>query len=82
LDASGTDITATKQGNYLITYTTAATNETNYASSSYASSYNAQATMIKIENTAGMQPGEKATLTFDYIVDEDETSVASHPEKL
>jgi hypothetical protein len=82
LDASGTDITATKQGNYLITYTTTATDETNYASSSYASSYNAQATMIKIENTVGMQPGEKATLTFDYIVDENETSVASHPEKL
>jgi hypothetical protein len=38
--------------------------------------------MIKIENTAGMQPGEKATLTFDYIVDEDENSVTSHPEKL
>jgi hypothetical protein len=38
--------------------------------------------MIKIENTAGMQPGEKATITFDYIVDEDENSVTSHPEKL
>jgi hypothetical protein len=38
--------------------------------------------MIKIENTAGMQPGERATLTFKYIVDEDEASVATHPEKL
>jgi hypothetical protein len=44
--------------------------------------YQPQATMIKVENTAGMQPGEKATLTFKYIVNEDETSVATHPEKL
>jgi hypothetical protein len=38
--------------------------------------------MIKVENTVGMQPGEQALLTFDYIVDEDEVSVASAPEKL
>jgi hypothetical protein len=35
--------------------------------------------MIKVLNTAGIQPGEKAVITFDYVVDEDTTSVTANP---
>jgi hypothetical protein len=38
--------------------------------------------MIKLLNTAGIQPGEKATITFDYVVDEDTASVTTNPEKI
>jgi hypothetical protein len=38
--------------------------------------------MIKILNTAGVQPGEKAVITFDYVVDETVLTVDAHPEKL
>ncbi|MDR3168949.1 MAG: hypothetical protein LBU27_04240 [Candidatus Peribacteria bacterium] len=38
--------------------------------------------MIKLLNTAGIQPGEKAVITFDYVVDEDNASVAATPSKL
>ena len=38
--------------------------------------------MIRVVNTSGIQPGEKAVITFEYVVDEDKNSVDQYPERL
>ncbi|MDR0859426.1 MAG: hypothetical protein LBO09_00095 [Candidatus Peribacteria bacterium] len=81
IDKDGNDVTATKATNYLLTYSADATNASNYQTATYTTNI-PNATMIKIINTAGIAPGEKATLTFDYVVDETPTTVDLNPEKL
>jgi hypothetical protein len=52
---AGADITATGAANYQILYTVGATNSSNYQSASYQSTAS-NPTMIKLLNTAGIQP--------------------------
>jgi hypothetical protein len=80
-DKAGTDVTASKKANYQIYYATNATNSSNYTGATYTSSYSG-ATMIQLTNIASIQPGEKATITFDYVVDETPASVELNPEKI
>lgn len=68
--------------NYKIYYATDATTNANYQGATYSTTFDANATMIKVVNTTGMARGEKATLKCDYIVDETDTSLAANPEKL
>ncbi|MDR0651660.1 MAG: hypothetical protein LBG59_10125 [Candidatus Peribacteria bacterium] len=68
-DQHGDNVTATRAGNYEITYSSNATNETNYETATYTTDYNG-ATMIKMKNDLQMLAGEKVVLSFDYIVDE------------
>ncbi len=70
-DKDGNDITAAKQSEYEITYSSDASNETNYVGATYNSSYNDQATMIRVfNNSNNMVPGEKFVLSLKYQVDE------------
>jgi hypothetical protein len=80
-DKSGTNITATVGNKYQITYATNATNVSNYQGATYQDAPT-NATMIKVVNTANIQPGEKVVITFDYVVDEDQNSVITNPQKL
>jgi hypothetical protein len=66
-------VTATRAGNYEIRYSNTATNENNYASASYGTNYSG-ATMIRMQNNLQMLAGEKVVLSFDYIVDEANSS--------
>jgi hypothetical protein len=68
-DQNENDITAAKVGNYEISYTTNATNASNYSGATYTTNYNG-ATMIRMKNDLKMLAGEKIVLNFDYIVDE------------
>jgi hypothetical protein len=72
-DQYGTNVTASKAVNYVISYSTNATNASNYESATYTTNFNG-ATMIRMKNDMQMLAGEKVILSFDYIVDEENSS--------
>ncbi len=77
-----TDITASKAANYSLSYSDNATTEANYAGATYTGSFSSAASMVKVENTAGMSANEKAVVEFIYTVDETAATVAANPAKL
>ena len=82
VDENDVDITTSRGSNYQITYSTNATAEANYNSATYSSTYNANATMIKIENTTSTPRGERAYLEFEYAIDETNSTIEANPERL
>jgi|GEM_PF-4310387 len=82
VDENDVDITVSRGENYQITYSTNATMEANYNSATYSAIYNANATMIKIENTTSIPRGERAYLEFEYAIDETNSTVEANPERL
>jgi hypothetical protein len=72
-DQHGNNVTAARAENYVIHYSNDATNATNYETATYTTNYNG-ATMIRMKNDLQMLPGEKVVLSFDYIVDEANSS--------
>ncbi|MGL5042552.1 MAG: SdrD B-like domain-containing protein, partial [Culicoidibacterales bacterium] len=81
-DKSGVDVTAERKDNYRIEYSVNATNQSNYRTATYTGVASDQATMLRVENTAGMIPGESVRIEFSYAVDETSETINAEPNKL
>jgi hypothetical protein len=56
VDKDDNDITSTVASNYVISYATGATNESNYSGANYGNTYEEGTSMIKIANGSGINP--------------------------
>ncbi|MCA9364791.1 MAG: carboxypeptidase regulatory-like domain-containing protein [Candidatus Moranbacteria bacterium] len=81
-DEYDNDVTSTRGANYQLDFSQTASTEANYEGATYTAVPSANTTMIRVINTGGILPLERAVLSFDYVIDETSASIALNPSKL